>query len=87
MIVTCGGLWEESEFEISENVEVRGIEQPCPHAHSRKVNQHQSYDGTFWETIDWTCPFVVVAKNEGGYNSTGVCLDCILEAAKKIGRV
>lgn len=32
----------------------------------------------------WVVPRVVVATNEGGYNSTGVCLDCILDAAKTL---
>jgi hypothetical protein len=31
---------------------------------------------------DGRLPRVVVAENEGGYNSTWVCLDCILEVAK-----
>ena len=26
------------------------------------------------------CPRVIVMVNEGGYNSTGLCLDCVLEA-------
>jgi hypothetical protein len=30
------------------------------------------------------CPRVVIAFNEGGENSTGVCLDCILEAAAQL---
>jgi hypothetical protein len=29
-------------------------------------------------------PLVVVATNEGGYNSTGVCAECIAEAVDKI---
>lgn len=33
---------------------------------------------------NWLCPRVVVAKNEGGFNCTSVCLDCILEAAKEL---
>ncbi len=33
------------------------------------------------------CPKVVVAQNEGGHNSTGVCLDCILEAAREHGLI
>jgi len=32
----------------------------------------------------FVCPRMVVAYNEGGYNSTGVCLDCILAAAAQI---
>ena len=45
---------------------------------------HTRSDGsTFIEKV-WNCPAVVVALNEGSYNSTGVCLDCILEAAHKL---
>jgi len=32
---------------------------------------------------DDICPRVVVVRNEGGYNSTGLCLDCILDAEKE----
>jgi hypothetical protein len=36
-------------------------------------------------TRDGIVPFVVVALNEGGYNSTGVCAQCIIEAVRKHG--
>ncbi|GEM_PF-5189668 len=29
-------------------------------------------------------PRVVVAYNEGGYNSVGICADCLLEALQKL---
>jgi len=29
-------------------------------------------------------PAMVIASNQGGYDSTGVCLHCIIEAAKSI---
>ena len=55
-------------------------------------------EGGVWEDKNWeitthtnvprSCKhensFIVVADNEGGYNSTSVCLDCILEAAAQI---
>ncbi|MFA5187638.1 MAG: hypothetical protein WC551_14250, partial [Patescibacteria group bacterium] len=52
------------------------------HCHSDHIVTHNraaSIGGTFEERV-WICPRVVIATNEGGGNSTGVCADCILEA-------
>lgn len=46
--------------------------------------KNQSYVEMFGGR-QWVCPFVVTAQNEGGYNSTSVCLYCILKAAKELG--
>ncbi len=69
-----GGMWDDSEWEIQSNarVAVSGII-PCPHCHTPHQDEHGN------NCI--ICPRVVVAKNEGGHNSTGVCVDCIIEAA------
>jgi len=32
---------------------------------------------------DGKVPAMVIASNEGGFNSTGVCLHCIIQAAKE----
>jgi hypothetical protein len=76
-----GGMWEESAFTISvdhpcqESIGGSTIK-PCKHCHSEKK------EGGY---LHWICPKVVIAVNEGGYNSTGVCVDCILEACENIG--
>lgn len=74
-----GGMWEFSEWKIVINKECSsfmGI-YPCKHCHS--LNDVEDS-----KRKEWICPRVVVAENECGYNSTGICLDCILEAAKKL---
>lgn len=46
-----------------------------------------SYELDEYEMLDYTCPHiidgviprVVIAYNEAQHNSTGVCLDCLLE--------
>lgn len=80
-----GGMWEETWWKVDENVEVGENDstfKPCPHC-----------DGPFTRIDDrvwrhkrtyWTCPRVIVAINEGGYNSTGVCLDCVIDAVEEI---
>ena len=75
--VNIGGMWEDTNWEIRFNNKVcfGGDIQPCPHC--GPVQE----EPTKWKTQFVICPRVVVATNEGRYNSTGVCLDCILEAA------
>jgi hypothetical protein len=45
----------------------------CPHAIATAKRDY------------YAVPYTVVARNEGGYDSTAVCLDCIFEAAIKAG--
>jgi len=85
--IKVGGMWEESSFEIRFNEEITDLcgASPCPHCGPvyEKTN-HGSGFRNEWTEKCWLCPRVVVAKNEGGCNSTGVCLDCILDASKLI---
>jgi hypothetical protein len=76
-----GAMWEDGPWFIHEGEECskNGGGAPCKHCHSERVITHECYT----ETV-WTCPRVVVATNEAGHNSTGVCLDCILEAARSV---
>jgi hypothetical protein len=68
-----GGIWEYRHFEIWADVVVETDYEttPCKHCHSHGLPK-------------FICPRVVVSYNEGGSNSTGVCLDCIVEAAQAI---
>ena len=78
-----GCLWEDAgSWTLITNCEFQGDEQPCKHCHSPETKEFKRYDGTTWSEKFWHCPFVVMAKNEGGHNSTGICLDCIIEATK-----
>ncbi len=78
-----GCMWEGGGFEININYicsEFGGGEM-CKHCHSKSIKVHTRTDKTKWNEVTWICPKVVIASNEGGHNSTGVCLDCIIEAA------
>lgn len=85
-----GVLWERDyEYRIvknarlSDSFEQRARDAMCPHCHGLEQRVLEPYfDGE--ERRDWIfyCPRIVVARNEGGYNSTGLCLDCLLEAVK-----
>jgi hypothetical protein len=80
-----GCLWEGGGFEIQINLEVDENDGDiCKHCHSKHIQKNERFDGTFYYITKWICPKVVVALNEGGYNSTGVCLDCIIEANETI---
>jgi len=68
-------MWEFAEWEVQTDKAVSGV---CPHCYVRK-------DVGGGEDLV-ICPRVVVAWNESGFNSTGVCLDCILAAIDKIER-
>ncbi len=82
-----GGMWEYAEWEINYDVECSsyGGSEPCRHCGSTyHVDKYRSDRSVYNKNeLLWVCPRVVVASNEGGYNTTGVCLDCILEAVKK----
>lgn len=82
-----GGCWEESEWEINLN-ETITLHEPyrplCPHMGEPFEVEHVRGDGSTYRNKHVVCPRVVVGTNEGGYSSTGICLDCILEAAKTL---
>ena len=73
-------IGDGTHWEIHHNEEVSPWSNihPCKHCSPvalREING--SYRDRFW-----TVPKMVIAYNEGGYASTGICLDCILEAVK-----
>lgn len=70
--VDVGGVFDEPGWSVSASGLCAKV---CPHcvpaANPDKHDEHNV----------WICPRVVVSTNQGGYDCTGVCLDCILEAA------
>lgn len=83
--IKSGGMWEEKKWEIRLNCWVyEGGKVKCEHCVDDITERIFRSDGCYFDTIYTKCPRVVVAINEGGCNSTGVCLDCILEAEKGI---
>ena len=86
-----GCMWEGGEWEIRMERECSefGGGEPCRHCHSIKTVNYPNFYGdksAVHKRISWICPAVVIARNEGGYCTTGMCLDCIIEAALKIKR-
>lgn len=84
-----GCMWEGNPWEIVTNYVCSeyGGGEPCKHCHSKTDKVLTRADGTKYIKPEWICPRTVIAKNEGGYNTTGVCLDCILEAATFIANI
>ena len=77
-----GCLWEDvGTWTLITDCDVQEVMQPCRHCHSPRVKEFR-YAGSQepYTKHYWTCPFVVSAENEGGHNSTGICLSCIIEA-------
>ena len=82
---TTGGLWEENEVEIHYNKPIiAGKKIKCPHLGERFIVRREPYYGSTYDMVYANCPRVIVAVNEGGYNSTGTCLDCVLAHIIKI---
>ena len=77
-----GGMWEDPCFEIEYDVDVE-VFNKCRHCGPVYKEVHVSFSGSTFTTEHVNCPAVVVARNEGGHNSTGVCLQCIMEAAAR----
>ena len=84
-IIPCG-IWEERDTELVRNYRYEGsdTEIMCKHfvelgkiiAHHNNGGARKAFYGYF--------PRVLIAKNEGGYNSTEICVDCLLENLKEI---
>lgn len=64
-----GDLGDNIPWEIHFNYEVYSSEPRCGHCYKNRND-------------DWVCPRVVMAFNQGGEDSTRLCLDCILEIAQ-----
>lgn len=84
--IAKGGMWEEAEWEIVFDGVVGAPESDmCQHCHGFKLRpDYNRHDYSIHYRPEFICPRIVVAENEGGYNTTGVCLDCILEAAASL---
>lgn len=83
--LSMGGLWEKYEPELAFNYPVDDAEGiNCPHLSEKYIVRVYRYDGSYYDTIYANCPRVVIATNEGGYNSTGVCLDCLIEQVNEL---
>ncbi len=78
--ISCG-LWEEKDCELIENYVSRN--DFCKHAIPiGKIIFHDSELVMKFYQI----PKVLIATNEGGYNTTGICVDCLLENLSKRGK-
>ena len=94
-----GGVWEDKEWSIETNYEQQLYEHdniPCKHcgpSYTKKNLTHVyeletgKYSEYYKTETYYRIPAVVIGVNEGGYNSTGICLDCILEAAAGLPRL
>ena len=83
-----GCMWEGGEWiiDIDHECSSFGGGMPCKHCHSKQTkHKPNAYGGTYSQEV-WICPTVIIAANEGGYNTTGVCLQCVLDAAKLVER-
>ncbi len=77
-----GGVWESPKWLIEFDHEAwkSSGTTPCKHCGPIYTKEHERHDKTTYTEEYFRVPRVVVAYNEGGNSSTGVCLDCILEA-------
>ena len=87
-----GSMWENYPWAVEFNVKVSvypdlPAQTICGHCHSPFVEVTARPNGSTFDSHYIICPRVVVARNEAGYSSTGVCLDCILEATANLPAV
>ena len=85
----CEGLkWSICSDSVLMMYSGSGVK-PCHHCveitfdDSRWDHQHDHHG--LDNQKQYVCPFVVMASNEGGCNSTAVCLKCIQDAAQQGG--
>lgn len=80
-----GGMWEYSNWDVHVDavITVWADTVPCKHCHSPSTITHANPTYTQEQCI---CPFVVVAENEARFNSTGVCMQCIVEAYQSLDK-
>lgn len=83
-IVSIGGMWEDQQWSITYDANIGFAEKTFMCHHCRDWEEQSDQGNPHGPSF--VCPRVVVATNEGGFNSTGVCLDCILEAAGRIAK-
>ncbi len=69
MKIKIGGIWEQSEFEIKLNY---------------RLDKSERDTAKCKHIINGRVKYLIECKNEGGYNSTGTCGECIIEAINKI---
>ena len=72
--VLKGEFSENMPWRIETDYKMCGSD-PCEHCAYTGINE-------FGEAV-YSVRAVVIAENEGGYNQTIVCLDCILENSKQ----
>lgn len=83
--IPVGGIWEYKDWYIVFDCPVNlAYEYPCHHCRKKFFVRTYAANGKYYDEEYTICPRVVVAENEGGFNTTGVCLDCILEAVDKL---
>lgn len=72
---------DDGDWEIVANARGSG---PCAGSckHCRDFKEEVRVPGTpnEYTVMTWEVPRSVVAWNQGGYDCTSICLDCILEA-------
>jgi hypothetical protein len=76
-VVAEGSLWEGPSFEIHTDYILSNYEEHCRHCRgpfTRELLTNKLVPEYY------ICPVVIVAHNEGGYNSTGLCGLCVKEA-------
>lgn len=82
-----GGLWDGYAWELVRDADVPWTygAPRCHHASSLWPTLRRAHGGRFY--VQWyvTMPRVVRAYNEGGYATTGVCADCVLERVIESG--
>ncbi len=80
-----GSLWEPYPWQIYQDLPVTYCDQTvCKHC-VQIFEGDPRFDKTNTYSNQYLAPWVVSAQNQAKHDSTGICLLCILEAAKELG--
>ena len=85
-VFSVGGMWEFSEWKIIFDYNVQEWPNiiPCKHCYNKHNQVNLRSDGSSYIDKVFVCPRLIYIENEGGCNSTGLCLDCVLEVAQTL---
>lgn len=71
-----GGIWQFQNWKVIYDYHLKYKAEDCDEHDIRSCKHAVKLDKP---ENTYSIPFIVVATNEGGYCTTGVCMQCIVE--------
>ena len=86
LTLSRGDLYNDADSVIKKDYDLGSTSSSCPHCFKgkEKIREQRGLGYPDDYNYHFYCPRVLVSYNEGGYNCTIVCVDCLLEQLKEI---